>query len=44
MFIGYILNNAFSLDKAGWQDILDLVVENLCIKQGVFTYTELLEG
>ncbi len=31
IFVGYILNNAFSQDAEGWDEIFSLVVDYLCI-------------
>lgn len=44
IFVGYILNNAFSQDEEGWEEIFALVVDYLCIKEQLFNLNELLEG
>jgi len=44
VFVGYILNYAYSLDRSGWEHMFDLVFAKLCAKLRVVTLGELLEG
>lgn len=43
-FVGYILNNAFSLDQEGWTDFLDLIIEHLYKEEKLISDKDLLEG
>lgn len=43
-FIGYILNNAFSLDYAGWENLLNLIIDEFYTKEKLITASDLLEG
>jgi hypothetical protein len=41
-FVGYILNNAFSLDQAGWDNFLNLIIEEFFTKEKLLTSSDLL--
>ena len=43
-FVGYILNNAFSLDTTGWREFLELIVDHLYKTEKLLTEKDLLEG
>lgn len=43
-FVGYILNNAFSLDTAGWREFLELIVGHLFTVEKLLSEKDLLEG
>jgi hypothetical protein len=43
-FVGYILNNAFSLDHLGWIDFQNLIIDYLYSQDGLLTGKDLLEG
>ena len=43
-FVGYILNNAFSLDHAGWQEFQNLILEHLFEQEKLLSAKDLLEG
>ena len=43
-FVGYILNNAYSLDQAGWDDFFSLIIDEFYKKEKLLTSEDLLEG
>lgn len=43
-FVGYILNNAFSLDQAGWDEFFNLIIEDFYQKEKLLTGEDLMEG
>ena len=44
MFVGYLLNNALSMDPKGWQEISNLVIDHLWKEEKLFEGQDLLEG
>jgi hypothetical protein len=50
VFVGYILNNAFSLDEKRWENIFKLVTGHLLLARGrgkeeeVISKNDLMEG
>ena len=43
-FVGYILNNTFSLDQTGWDNFLNLIIDDFYTTEKVLTSEDLLEG
>lgn len=44
VFVGYIINNAYSFDQKGWQDMFELVFDELYSQLKLLQLDELLEG
>lgn len=44
VFLGYLLNNALSMDPSGWEAISMLVIDHLWKKEKLFDGKDLLEG
>lgn len=44
MFYGLILNNAFSLDQAGWSSIFSLVIDKFYLEEKLLEDNDLIEG
>lgn len=44
MFVGYLLNNALSMDPIGWNEISNLVVDHFMKVEKLFAGEDLLEG
>ena len=44
IFIGYLLNNALSMDPQGWKDISSLVIDHFWKEEKLFNGEDLLEG
>jgi len=43
MFVGHILNNAFSQDPQGWESIFSLVIEHFFLKEKILDAKQLVE-
>ena len=43
MVAGHILNNAFSQDKANWNEISSLVIDHFYLEKGLFEGKDLVE-
>ena len=43
-FVGYILNNTFSLDQSGWDNFMNLIIDDFYSTEKVLTSEDLLEG
>lgn len=44
MCYGLILNNAFSLDPAGWSSIFSLVIDKFYVEEKLLESNDLIEG
>jgi hypothetical protein len=43
-FVGYILNNAYSLDQTGWDGLFNLIIDEFYSKEKLLSAEDLLEG
>lgn len=44
VFLGYLMNNAFAMDPAGWQSISTLVLDYFYTDRHLFEPSDLIEG
>jgi len=44
IFLGYLLNNAYSQDQKGWEEMFSLIIDYLFKQEKLFTEKDLLEG